>query len=455
MYNLKIGGKRVTNLRLSGEVLAKIFTGKITQWNDPAIKADNPGLTLPGPPHRPGRPLRRLRHHRPVHRCGCPSSTAPSGTTTAAGRASRTPCGLTSYYPVVPGSGFVAQSGSLGVAGYAKQSQAEGTITYVEYSYAMNAGLPGRQGAQQGRLLRRADRLQRRRRPDQGADQQRPALGELPDPEPRRRLPLRRPAHLPAVELQLHDHPDQGGDAASPRPRARRSATSPTTSSARASSRPTGSATRRCRSTWWRPAWSRCARSPAPTAAEHRHQQLQQPDVLRRRQEHAGQERAVPAGVRQEGLRPVRDRHRRQQDPHDGQRRAVQRRQSGSGGSGSSGGTGSTGGTGTTGGSGSTGTAGATGGTAGSTAGSTGGSGGTTGGTVVDPDTGEVLSADQAAGDTSVVANPVIARLGRRPRSAYGADGAVGRAARRRRRRTTGRRAAMMANRTRRKGGVA
>ena len=47
MYNLKIGGKRVTNLRLSGETLAKIFTGGITTWNDPAIEADNPGSTLP------------------------------------------------------------------------------------------------------------------------------------------------------------------------------------------------------------------------------------------------------------------------------------------------------------------------------------------------------------------------------------------------------------------------
>jgi len=47
MYNLQIGGKRVTNLRLSGATIAGIFTNKITMWNDPAIVADNPGLTLP------------------------------------------------------------------------------------------------------------------------------------------------------------------------------------------------------------------------------------------------------------------------------------------------------------------------------------------------------------------------------------------------------------------------
>ena len=47
IYNLKINGQRVTNLRLSGENVTKIFTGVITNWNDPAIAADNPGLTMP------------------------------------------------------------------------------------------------------------------------------------------------------------------------------------------------------------------------------------------------------------------------------------------------------------------------------------------------------------------------------------------------------------------------
>jgi phosphate transport system substrate-binding protein len=34
-------------LQLSPPVIANIFQGKITKWNDPAIKADNPGVTLP------------------------------------------------------------------------------------------------------------------------------------------------------------------------------------------------------------------------------------------------------------------------------------------------------------------------------------------------------------------------------------------------------------------------
>ena len=47
MYNLVIGGKRVTNLRLSGPTLAGIFTGNIKNWNDPKVAADNPSLALP------------------------------------------------------------------------------------------------------------------------------------------------------------------------------------------------------------------------------------------------------------------------------------------------------------------------------------------------------------------------------------------------------------------------
>ena len=52
VYNLP----GVDNLQLSPDTTAKIFKGEITTWNDPAIKADNPGATLPStkitPVHR-------------------------------------------------------------------------------------------------------------------------------------------------------------------------------------------------------------------------------------------------------------------------------------------------------------------------------------------------------------------------------------------------------------------
>lgn len=37
----------IKELKLSGPILAEIYEGKITKWNDPAIAAINPGVTLP------------------------------------------------------------------------------------------------------------------------------------------------------------------------------------------------------------------------------------------------------------------------------------------------------------------------------------------------------------------------------------------------------------------------
>ncbi|MCX6510015.1 MAG: extracellular solute-binding protein, partial [Actinobacteria bacterium] len=42
-YNLS----GVKSINLSATTLAKIFMGKVTTWNDPAIAADNSGVTLP------------------------------------------------------------------------------------------------------------------------------------------------------------------------------------------------------------------------------------------------------------------------------------------------------------------------------------------------------------------------------------------------------------------------
>ncbi|MGK2950030.1 MAG: phosphate ABC transporter substrate-binding protein PstS, partial [Acidimicrobiales bacterium] len=139
MYNLKIGGQRVTNLRLSGENVARIFTGAITQWNDPALKADNPGLELPA------------RKIVPVVRSDGSGSTAQftgwlidrhaSIWNDYCRRSGRAPaCGQTSFYPTI--GGMIAQAGDLGVAGYVAQSFAEGAIGYANYSYALNSGFP-------------------------------------------------------------------------------------------------------------------------------------------------------------------------------------------------------------------------------------------------------------------------------------------------------------------------
>ncbi|MDT7717238.1 MAG: phosphate transport system substrate-binding protein, partial [Pseudonocardiales bacterium] len=140
MYNLHISGKRVTNLRLSGLTLTKIFTQQITNWSDAAIQADNPGLTLPA---RKIVPV--------VYSNG--SGTAAQFTAWMANQypalwddychrngRNITPCGFTSFYPLGPGMEAKAQS--QGVAGFVAQDTSEGAITFVEYSYARNASFP-------------------------------------------------------------------------------------------------------------------------------------------------------------------------------------------------------------------------------------------------------------------------------------------------------------------------
>jgi phosphate transport system substrate-binding protein len=44
---VNIKGIAAGQLRLTGQVLGDIYLGKITRWSDPALKALNPGLTLP------------------------------------------------------------------------------------------------------------------------------------------------------------------------------------------------------------------------------------------------------------------------------------------------------------------------------------------------------------------------------------------------------------------------
>ncbi|MFJ4038426.1 phosphate ABC transporter substrate-binding protein PstS [Microbacterium sp. NPDC090007] len=128
MYNLKIGGKRVTNLRLAGATVARIFAGQITNWNDPAIQADNPGLAMPD------KQIQR------VARSDGSGSTAQFTMWMSKQHPDIWTTGMTSQFP--DDVGATLQSGSLGVAAYVGQNYGEGAITYVEYSYALKSGFP-------------------------------------------------------------------------------------------------------------------------------------------------------------------------------------------------------------------------------------------------------------------------------------------------------------------------
>ena len=144
MYNIEIAGRRVTNLRLSGDSVARIFTGEITRWNDPQILADNPQLALPDIPIVPvvrsdgsGATAQLSIWLRQEHTAVWDAYCGKVGRSLVNGH-----CGVTSNFPVVPGSGFISKKGSDGVAGYVAQSYAVGAITFVEYSYALNNKFP-------------------------------------------------------------------------------------------------------------------------------------------------------------------------------------------------------------------------------------------------------------------------------------------------------------------------
>jgi phosphate transport system substrate-binding protein len=139
MYHLTVDGRRIDNLRLSSSTITKIFTGVITRWNNPQIQADNPGLRLPD------------EAITPVVRADSAGTTYQFTAWMAASQAAlwqaycsrvglAEPCGAVQTYPIIPG--MRAQDGSLGVSDYVAQSYGEGSIGYVETSYAQLAGYP-------------------------------------------------------------------------------------------------------------------------------------------------------------------------------------------------------------------------------------------------------------------------------------------------------------------------
>ena len=132
-YQLKIGDQLVRNLRLSGETITKIFTNVITNWNDPAITADNNGRAFPSLPITP------------VVRSDGSGTTAQFTTWMdkeypSEWRAFYGKSGLTSYYPRKGRA--IGQAGSDQVMNTIAGFAGNGTIGYVEYSYPVNKDYP-------------------------------------------------------------------------------------------------------------------------------------------------------------------------------------------------------------------------------------------------------------------------------------------------------------------------
>ncbi|MFM8530984.1 MAG: phosphate ABC transporter substrate-binding protein PstS [Ilumatobacteraceae bacterium] len=141
MYNLKVAGQRLTDLKLSPSTLAKIFTGQITMWNDPVIVAENPGKAMPATRVKPV--IRSDGSGTSAQFTAYMASQSPSDWNVLCGNAGLgSGCPATSLYPDYPGSGFAAQQFSDGVANFVAAPYNEGAITYVEYGYAKERGFP-------------------------------------------------------------------------------------------------------------------------------------------------------------------------------------------------------------------------------------------------------------------------------------------------------------------------
>jgi ABC-type phosphate transport system substrate-binding protein len=132
-YQVRVGGKLVRNIRLSGATLTKIFTNRITNWNDPAITADNNGRRLPSLSIIPvvhsegsGSSAQLTKYFDALHPdLWRPYNGAP---------------GFTEYFPRK--GTMISQSGSDGVMNFVSSAAANGAIGYDEYSYALAKDYP-------------------------------------------------------------------------------------------------------------------------------------------------------------------------------------------------------------------------------------------------------------------------------------------------------------------------
>ena len=121
---VNIPGVAAGKLHLSGDVLAKIYMGSITTWNDPQITKLNPGLALPGLPITV------------VHR------SDGSGTTfiftTYLSQVSPEWKAKLGANDAVEWPVGLGGKGNDGVSAFVKQTA--GSIGYVEYAYVMKTG---------------------------------------------------------------------------------------------------------------------------------------------------------------------------------------------------------------------------------------------------------------------------------------------------------------------------
>ncbi len=119
-------GMEAGKLRISGPVLADIYLGKITSWNDPRIVAENPGTTLPAD---------KINVVRRSDGSGTTFNFTNYLSKVSADFKTKIGEGTTVNWPVGMGG-----KGNEGVAAYVKQIK--NSIGYVELSYALQNKMP-------------------------------------------------------------------------------------------------------------------------------------------------------------------------------------------------------------------------------------------------------------------------------------------------------------------------
>jgi ABC-type phosphate transport system substrate-binding protein len=141
MYHIDVAGHLITNLRLSGETIMKIFTGAITNWDDKQITKDY-GAQLPNLPITPV--IRSDGSGATFFFTRWMSHVFPSQWNAFCKKVAKhhiaLPCGQTEFYPLFPGA--KSENGSNNVATYITASYGNGAIGYDEYAYALNSHYP-------------------------------------------------------------------------------------------------------------------------------------------------------------------------------------------------------------------------------------------------------------------------------------------------------------------------
>ncbi len=130
------------NLKLTGPVLADIYLGNISSWNDPAIAKLNPGVSLPS------------THITPIYRSdGSGTSFVLTDYLSAVSPDWASKVGASTQPTFPTGTGAEHSSGVI-----AAMQATDGAITYSEVSYVAADHLNAAADRQRGRKLRVADR---------------------------------------------------------------------------------------------------------------------------------------------------------------------------------------------------------------------------------------------------------------------------------------------------------